>query len=623
MHGRGIQGILAILDAQEARGLLEGLGAEAADLQELLTAFEGAVLEAVGHDALGQALADAGYVGQQLVGGAVHVHAHPVHAALDHIVQALLEGGLIHVVLVLAHADALGVHLHQLRQGILEAAGDAHGAAHGDVMLREFLPGDVAGRIDRGAGLAHGHADEVRATGLHQPLADEALHFATAGAVADGDGLDGAGGTELLEDGAAALQVPLGFEGVDDLVLHQLAQSVDDHQLAAGADAGVHAQGAALTCGGRQEQVVQVGLEDLDGLSVGLLLGLVAYLGLDGGSQEAVEGIAAGFVEAAPVAAARIHGYLGHQLAHEVLALHDQLDAEDFLFLAAAQGQQAVAGDLADGLGEVEVGLEAQGGLVGLPLLADLGLEQTLLVELQAQPGTDGGVFRQALRQDVAGALQALRRGAQAVLVLDEGLGDHERVGATGIRQQRIQQGLQAALPGHGGLGALLWLVGQVEILEFRLHPGGLDLGPQLGAELALLIDGLQHGLAAVQEVLVVGVPILHSSDGHFVQGARHFFPVAGDEGDRVPFLQQRHDGSHASSGELELLGHEVQHLIHTCSLRSFPRGTAIIPRTGDSRLIRPLPLDQPQSAVQQILEVTIEIHGNLQHMVDPGGLRG
>ena len=106
------------------------------------------MLEAVGHDVLGQPLADTRHIGQQLVGGAVEVHAHAVHAALHHIIQALLEGGLVHVVLVLPHADALGIHLHQFRQGILEAPGDAHGAPHGDVVLGELLPGDVAGGVD-------------------------------------------------------------------------------------------------------------------------------------------------------------------------------------------------------------------------------------------------------------------------------------------------------------------------------------------------------------------------------------------------------------------------------------------------------------------------------------------
>ncbi|CAN3996757.1 hypothetical protein PBMFNG_PBMFNG_00960, partial [Dysosmobacter welbionis] len=47
------------------------------------------------------------------------VHAHGVHTVLHHTVQSLVQplGG--HVVLVLSHADGLGVDLHQLRQRVL------------------------------------------------------------------------------------------------------------------------------------------------------------------------------------------------------------------------------------------------------------------------------------------------------------------------------------------------------------------------------------------------------------------------------------------------------------------------------------------------------------------------
>ena len=139
--------------------------------------------------------------------------------------------------------------------------------------------------------------------------------------------------------------------------------------------------------------MVQVGLEHLDGLGVGLLLGLVADFGFDGGGQQAVEGIARHFIEEATVAAARIHRDLGHELAHQVLTIHLKLDGEDLLLLAPAQGQQAVAGDLADGFGKIEVGFKAQGGLIRLALFAHLGFQDAMVVEFETQPGPDGGVL--------------------------------------------------------------------------------------------------------------------------------------------------------------------------------------------------------------------------------------
>ena len=114
-----------------------------------------AVLVAVLHDLLRGALADAGHVAQQRPGGGVQVHAHAVHAGFHGRFEALLELALIHVVLVLADADGLGVDLDQLGQRVLQAAGDGDGAAHGEVEVGELLARDVGGRVDGGAGFAH------------------------------------------------------------------------------------------------------------------------------------------------------------------------------------------------------------------------------------------------------------------------------------------------------------------------------------------------------------------------------------------------------------------------------------------------------------------------------------
>ncbi len=48
--------------------------------------------------------------------------------------------------------------------------------------------------------------------------------------------------------------------------------------------------------------MVQVDLEDLDGLQISLLLGVHAHIGLDGGRQEAIEGILTGRMQEGPVA---------------------------------------------------------------------------------------------------------------------------------------------------------------------------------------------------------------------------------------------------------------------------------------------------------------------------------
>ena len=44
------------------------------------------------------------------------VHAHLVHAVLHHAFQRLAQTFLVHIMLVLAHADGLRRYLHQLRE---------------------------------------------------------------------------------------------------------------------------------------------------------------------------------------------------------------------------------------------------------------------------------------------------------------------------------------------------------------------------------------------------------------------------------------------------------------------------------------------------------------------------
>ena len=155
VHAGHVQRVVAVADAQEARRLLEGLGAQAADLHELLAVLEGAVLLAPAHHGLGHAARQAGHTRQQRRAGGVQVHAHGVHAVLDHGVQRARQLALVHVVLVLAHADALGLDLHQLGQRVLQAARNAGGAAQAHVHVGHFLTGVLAGGIHRGAGLAH------------------------------------------------------------------------------------------------------------------------------------------------------------------------------------------------------------------------------------------------------------------------------------------------------------------------------------------------------------------------------------------------------------------------------------------------------------------------------------
>ena len=83
MDGSAIQRILAVADAQETGGLLEGLGADAGNFVELRARAEAAMLVAVSDNVQRDAFGDSGDVAQQRPRRSIEVDADAVDAALD------------------------------------------------------------------------------------------------------------------------------------------------------------------------------------------------------------------------------------------------------------------------------------------------------------------------------------------------------------------------------------------------------------------------------------------------------------------------------------------------------------------------------------------------------------
>src|SRR5690606_16434598 len=105
VDGARVQRVVSAPDAKEAGRLLEGLGAQPRHLEQLPARAESAALVAYPHDRLGKRRPDPRYVRQERDGCGVHLDADAVDAALDDLVQASLELGLVDVVLVLPDAD--------------------------------------------------------------------------------------------------------------------------------------------------------------------------------------------------------------------------------------------------------------------------------------------------------------------------------------------------------------------------------------------------------------------------------------------------------------------------------------------------------------------------------------
>ena len=143
--------------------------------------------------------------------------------------------------LVLAHADGLGIDLHQLRQRVLEPPGDGHGAAQIHIKLREFLGGQGRGRVDRGPGLVDHHIGQAAhpADQLHGHL----LGLPGGGAVADGDVGDAMAAHQRGELGDGLLLLLFAVGGIDHGGVQHLARGVHHRHLAAHAVAGVEPHG--------------------------------------------------------------------------------------------------------------------------------------------------------------------------------------------------------------------------------------------------------------------------------------------------------------------------------------------------------------------------------------------
>ena len=118
------------------------------------------MLVAVGDD-IGRHLgAQPGHVPEQRRRSGVDIDSNIVDDRLDYGIQGLRQQFLVHVVLVETHTDRFGIDLDQFGQRILQAPGDAHRTTHRNIHIRQLLPGQLGGRIDRGAGLAdHGILD--------------------------------------------------------------------------------------------------------------------------------------------------------------------------------------------------------------------------------------------------------------------------------------------------------------------------------------------------------------------------------------------------------------------------------------------------------------------------------
>ncbi len=189
MHRRHVQRLVAIGNAQEAGALFEGLVAQSRHLEQVLATLERAVVVAVTHDIFRHRARQPGHARQQRRRGGIDVHTDRVDAVFHTRFQRLGQTILIDIVLVLAHADCLGLDLHQLGQWILQTTRDRHRTTQRHVQIGELLGRELRRRIHRRASLADHNLLQLDSAAQRNRFAGELVGLATGSPVADRDQL--------------------------------------------------------------------------------------------------------------------------------------------------------------------------------------------------------------------------------------------------------------------------------------------------------------------------------------------------------------------------------------------------------------------------------------------------
>ena len=121
------------------------------------------------------------------------------------------------------------------------------------------------------------------------------------------------------------------------------------------------------------------------------------------------------------------------------------------------------------------------------------------------------------------------------------------------------RQGLQALFPGVRGLGPLLRLEGEIEILQPLGVLGRADGRLEIRVELALSLDRLENRLLALGQFAQPMHAKLDLLDHNLVQIPGTFFAIPGNERNRIAFVQELDDTLDLNAPNLQILRDSAQ----------------------------------------------------------------
>ena len=454
---------------------------------------------------------------------------------LHHAVQRGGQLVLLEIMLILPHADGARINLDQLGQGILHAAGNGYRAAQGYVEIGKLLRGQLAGGVHRRARLADdGIGDALRQAG--QKRGDKLLALTRGRAVADGDGRHMMPRHHAADQLARLLLLAgLARQGkVSHARFQHLAVFIHHGQLAARAEARVHAQGHAPLDGRLHQKLLQVLREHADRAHVGAVGQLAAHLALKRRKNQTIPRIL------------RRHGYLrGGQRTGAHIALGDHAvgrfigRGEGYLqkafFFAAIDGQHAVIRHARHALG---VGVIH--AVYAVLLLGGAGGQHAVAHQQPAQHLAQRRVIADGFGDDIPRAGQGAFRIGHILFIIYIGRGQRFQRALEGLLQKQcLRKAVQTALTGDGRARAALGTEGAVDILQFGQRGRGGQCCAQLVRQHLLLGKRLFYFHPALIQTAQVFQPLGQLAQQLIIQRACGLLAVTGDKGHGVACVQQ------------------------------------------------------------------------------------
>ena len=121
--------------------MFKGLGAHTGNLQQFPAGAERAVGRAVVNDIFGKNRSQSGNVCQQMAACGVDIDSNQIDTTFHRLVERFFQFCLVYIVLILSHADRLGINLDEFCQRIHQAAADRDSSPYGYIIIREFITG--------------------------------------------------------------------------------------------------------------------------------------------------------------------------------------------------------------------------------------------------------------------------------------------------------------------------------------------------------------------------------------------------------------------------------------------------------------------------------------------------